>query len=271
MKKLLLCIGLILLFASAGCMSATNPRPAAPGTIPGTTLRSEGTNMTVTSGGLAYPVYVGAPVGAGKYPGIVLMHSFNGLEPGYRTLVDRFSAEGYVVIAPQWQTFNKSPPDEDVGSLISASTAYLKSRPDVDSSELGLTGFCAGGRYTMLFLPQMKEFKSGVAWYGFPYNPGFASETKPVDHIGSLTAPMLMIHGSADQASPVTDIYNYSVALNQQQKYFELKVYEGQPHGFMIQNGSLNESDIGHSAFNEMVTFFDRTLKGRTMTRLSCD
>jgi carboxymethylenebutenolidase len=75
-----------------------------------------------------------------------------------------------------------------------------------------------------------------------------------------------MIHGSADQASPVTDIYSYAVALNQSQKYFELKVYQGQPHGFMVQNGSLNESDIGHSAFNEMVTFFDRTLKGKTMT-----
>ncbi|MDD1704321.1 MAG: dienelactone hydrolase family protein [Methanoregula sp.] len=42
-----------------------------------------------------------APEEAGPYPGIVLIHSFNGLEPGYLTLADRFAARDYVVIAPQ--------------------------------------------------------------------------------------------------------------------------------------------------------------------------
>jgi carboxymethylenebutenolidase len=135
MKTLLLCSILILLFGSAGCMSASSP----PAVIQG----ASGFDMTVTSKSLDYPVYVAAPATAGKYPGIVLIHSFNGLEPGYRTLVDRFAAQGYVVIAPQWQTFNKSPSDGDVSSLVAASTAYLKSRPDVDPASLGLTGFCA--------------------------------------------------------------------------------------------------------------------------------
>jgi len=77
---------------------------------------------------------------------------------------------------------------------------------------------------------------------------------------------MLMIHGSADMASPVTDIYNYSVALTQAKKYYELKVYEGEPHGFMIINGTLNDSDVAHDAFGEMIRFFDRTLKGPGIT-----
>ena len=65
--------------------------------------------INISSNGQNYPAYVSAPVGTGKYPGIVLIHSFNGLEPGYLTLVDMFASKGYVVIAPQWQTFNKSP------------------------------------------------------------------------------------------------------------------------------------------------------------------
>jgi carboxymethylenebutenolidase len=190
----------------------------------------------------------------------VLIHSFNGLEPGYLILVDLFAAKGYVVIAPQWQTFNKSPGDNEVKILIESATGYLKTRADVDTQHLGLTGFCAGGRYTMLFLPQLKDFRSGVAWYGFPYSG--ANGTRPVDYIGNLSAPLLIIHGSSDQASPVTDIYKYVDSLHQSGKYFELKVYQGEPHGFMVQNGQMNKNDVARNAFGEMVEFFNRTLKG---------
>jgi len=262
-------IVLVALAATAGCSSGSGSGPATDAQPPAgkAVAAATGSDITITSMNLVYPAYVASPPSPGTYPGIVLIHSFNGLEPGYRTLVDRFAADGYVVIAPQWQTFNTSPPDEDVGSLIAAGVAYLRSRPDVDPARLGLTGFCAGGRYTMLFLPQMPSFRAGVAWYGFPYNAGFANETRPVDHIESLAVPMLMIHGSADMASPVTDIYNYSTTLAQAKKYYELKVYEGEPHGFMIVNGSLSGSDVANDAFGEMVRFFNRTLKGPGITR----
>jgi len=135
-----------------------------------------------------------------------------------------------------------------------------KSRTDVDSTKLGLTGFCAGGRFTMLFLPQVKDFRAGVAWYRFPYNPGFTNDTTPASHIGELTSPMHMIHGARDQASTVTDVFNYSRQLDSANKYFELKVYEGQPHGFMIGRGSLNREEYAEKAYGEMITFFRRKL-----------
>jgi len=209
---------------------------------------------------MAYPAYLAAPASAGKWPGIVLIHSFYGLGPGYKTLVDNFAKEGFVVIAPEWQTFNKTPDDNTVGQLIKDSVAYLKTRDDVNSSDLGLTGFCAGGRYTMLFLPQM-DFKSGVAFYGFPYSGGFQNESKPADFIGQLKVPMLIIHGTYDQASKISDIYRYATDLNASGKYFELKVYQGEPHGFMVQNGQLSQSFPAKDAYWQMVTFFNRTLK----------
>jgi carboxymethylenebutenolidase len=221
-------------------------------------LRSE--NVEIMSENLAYPAYFAQSAETGKKPAIVLIHSFNGLEPGYRNLTDDLAKEGYIVLSPEWQTFNKTPADEVVGMLIKDSIAYLKTKSDVDVNRLGLTGFCAGGRYTMLFLPQMADFRSGVAWYGFPYSGGFANQTKPVDHIAQLKAPMLMIHGTYDQASPVADIYRYATELNASGKYFELKIYQGKPHGFMIEKGQLSESFEAKDAFREMVDFFDRTL-----------
>ena len=113
----------------------------------------------------------------------------------------------------------------------------------------------------MLFLPSMKEFSSGVAWYGFPYSAGFNNETRPADKIEGLDAPMLIIHGTRDSPSPISQIYQYAAALDEEEKYFELKVYQGEPHGFMIEEGELSESFPAQDAKVEMARFFERTLK----------
>ncbi|MDD1679363.1 MAG: dienelactone hydrolase family protein [Methanomicrobiales archaeon] len=243
----------IILFAlGAGCLGAQSPPP--PGSV-------NGSRVNITVAERTYPAYLAVPSASGRYPAVLLIHSFNGLEPGYYNLSDQLASEGYVVLAPEWQTFNQQAGDSEVGEIINSSLALLSTHNTVDPTRIGLTGFCAGGRYTMLFLPQRNEFRSGVAWYGFPYSRGFTNDTMPAEHIDTLTVPLLMIHGSRDQASPVTDIYRYAEELENADTYFELKVYQGKGHGFMIENGSLVRDDIAQDAFREMSTFFNRTLK----------
>lgn len=227
------------------------------------TVQIKTSKVNITSENRTYPAYTAAPAAKGNYPAIVLIHSFKGFEPGYGKMMDRMAADGYFVIAPFWQTYSNSPSDSEVEALIKKSIAYLDEREDIDSGRLGLTGFCAGGRYTMLFLPQIKEFKSGVAWYGFPYTGGSEIQpAKPASLIDQLDVPMLMIHGTRDQASKISDIYRYAGELDAENKYFELKVYQGEPHGFMItKSGELSESLVAQNAYKEMIAFFDRTLK----------
>jgi carboxymethylenebutenolidase len=218
--------------------------------------------IDITSGGKAYASYLSAGPGGERKPAVVLIHSFNGLEQGYKDLVDRFAREGFVVLAAGWQTFERSPSDAVVGQLVRDSIALLKTRGDVDPARIGLTGFCAGGRYTMLFLPVIDGLAAGVAWYGFPNAGGSAAQpVKPIDEIGRLQHPLMMIHGSADQASPIAGIFQYATALQQAGKYFELKVYQGLPHGFMVQNGQLWRGDQADDAYGQMVSFFKRTLR----------
>ncbi len=215
-------------------------------------------DIDVTSADKAYKSYLAAPTSAGTHPAIVLVHSFRGLEQGYRTMVDQLAARGFVTLAVGWQTFEQAPSDDVVEQLINDSVALLSAREDVDKTRIGLTGFCAGGRYTMLFLPQIDTFKAGVAWYGFPDNPG--SSQAPKSLISDLKAPMLIIHGTEDSASPIAGIFDYATALKAAKASFELKVYAGEPHGFMLQNGELRQDDVGKDAFNEMADYFDRKL-----------
>lgn len=261
----LLACGLVLAVLAAGCTTgpgtntSTVPTTGAGG---GTTAAPTSVSNTtsLTAEGRTYPAYVAAPSASGRHPGLVLLHSFNGLEPGYRAMCDDIARDGFVVIAPEWQTYGQRAGDDEVESVIRSAVASLANRSDVDPGRLGLTGFCAGGRYTMLFLPQMEEFGAGVAWYGFPYSGGFANGTLPVDLVADLESPMLIIHGSRDQASNISDIYNYTRELDAADRYFELKVYQGKPHGFMVQNGTLARDDASQDAYAQMISFFRRTL-----------
>lgn len=213
-------------------------------------------DVEVTSGGQAYQSYLAAPGGEGPYPAVILIHSFRGLEEGYKTMTDQLAAEGFVVLSVGWQTFEQQPSDDVVKQLVEDSITFLSERSDVDPERIGLTGFCAGGRYTMLLLPQIQSLKAGVAWYGFPYN----GDTAAASLIDQLTAPMLIIHGTEDQPSPINEIYEYATELQSANAVFELKVYSGEPHGFMLANGQLRTDDVAQDAFNEMADFFTRKL-----------
>lgn len=259
------------LLLASGCLDSSDSEDADYSdsgleemfTSQGMQMEIQTATVDVTSENRSYPTYIAAPIGENKYPTLILLHSFKGFEPGYRTLVDRMASEGYVVVVPQWQTYSQTPTDQEVENLVLDSMAYLRERNDVDSDRLGLTGFCAGGRYTMLFLAQIPEFNTGVAWYGFPFSGDTEDRPKkPADLAIELDAPMLMLHGSRDEASNVSDIYSYAAELDAAGKYFELKVYQGEPHGFMFDGeGELSETFVTLDAYREMMNFFDRTLR----------
>ena len=215
-----------------------------------------GGDVVVMSGDRAYESYLAAPAAEGTYPGIVLIHSFRGLEQGYRDMTDRMAAQGFVVLALGWQTFEQDPSDATMTQLLMDSVTFLTARSDVDPERLGLTGFCAGGRYTMRYLPVMDAFAAGVAWYGFPN----AGEPSGLSLVNELDVPMLIIHGTADRPSPMADIYAYATALDAAGSPFELKVYQGEPHGFMLVNGQLRTDEVAEDALDEMIRFFQRKL-----------
>ena len=95
MTKLALCLMMIALVAISGFAQTDRNEES----IASKQVVSESVN--ITSGNMTFPAYLAAPTAEGKWPGIVMIHSFRGLEPGYGTLADQFAREGYVVIAPQ--------------------------------------------------------------------------------------------------------------------------------------------------------------------------
>lgn len=224
---------------------------------------AQGERVEVTSGDQVYPAYLALPEEGGPHPAVVLLHSIRGLQPGYETVSDDLAEDGFVVLALAWQTYAEEPPLETLDALLRDSLAFLRTRDDVLPDAIGLTGFCIGGYHTMYFLPTVQDFAAGVAWYGFP-NRG-EGEERPSDPaiLGQLDAPLLIIHGTADEPSPIADIYTYATALDDADKYFELSVYQGEPHSFLV-SGERLDTPAADAAYEQMVAFFSRTLAGES-------
>jgi carboxymethylenebutenolidase len=119
-------------------------------TIPG------GTSAPELRAHLATP-----PVGAGPWPGVVVVHEAFGLTDDTRQQADRLSAAGYLAVAPDLftaggavrclrSTFRDMLRGEgDAFGDLEAARRWLAERPE-SSGRIGVLGFCMGGGFALL-------------------------------------------------------------------------------------------------------------------------
>lgn len=115
------------------------------------------------------------PDGDAPWPGVLVFPDAGGLRDTFRQMGDRIASMGYVALIPdiyyragEWAPFDIktvfSDPDERarLGSLAGALTNdriiadagayadFLLARPEVTGSAIGTTGYCLGGRMSMV-------------------------------------------------------------------------------------------------------------------------
>jgi len=115
------------------------------------------------------------PDGDGPWPGVLVFPDAGGARETFRHMGDRLAGMGYVVLVPdiyyragQWAPFNVATVFTDkrerarLSSLTSALTNdriiadagayadFLLARPEVRGSAIGTTGYCLGGRMSLI-------------------------------------------------------------------------------------------------------------------------
>ena len=129
------------------------------------------------------PAYRAMPDSGGPFPVVLVVEEIFGVHEHIKDVCRRFAKLGYLAVAPELfaregdvskisdiqEIISKvvsKVPDAQVMSDLDATAAWAKKSGKGDTSKLGITGFCWGGRIVWLYAAHSKDLKAGVAWYG---------------------------------------------------------------------------------------------------------
>jgi dipeptidyl aminopeptidase/acylaminoacyl peptidase len=142
----------------------------------------------------------------------------------------------------------------DLDDLL-AGLRYLRGLDEPEVGNVGIWGISYGGYLTLQALVQAPSaFASGVDfagvadWAEWAHDPGglwirgrmgavddnatLYRERSPLFHVERLAAPLLVLHGTADQSVPVLQSVRLTDALVRAGKRFDITIYPGEAHAF---------------------------------------
>ncbi|HVT45655.1 MAG TPA: dienelactone hydrolase family protein [Thermoanaerobaculia bacterium] len=205
--------------------------------------------------------WVTYPETASTASAIVLIHENRGLDDWARSVADRLSENGYLVIAPDLLSgmapgggrasdFPSSDAAREATSKLSmpgviadlhAAADYVLRLPAANG-KLFVAGFCWGGARTWVLANARPGLSGSFVFYG----------TGPQDAAGiaAIDAPVFGFYGGNDARVNAT-IPKTEDLMRQAGKRFEPVIYEGAGHAFMRLGEASDASDANRRAHNE--------------------
>lgn len=234
-----------------------------------------------TPAGEYITTYFARPLGAGPFPGVVLIHHMPGWDEWYKEATRKFAYHGYLAIAPDLycRVGTGSPedvaakvraeggvPDAQVVSDAAACADFLRAQK-TNNGKVGVIGSCSGGRHAMLAASLTPAFDAVVDLWG----GGVVMEEKdltpnrpvaPIDYTKDLSCPVLGIFGNEDRAPTQTQVNTHEAALKEHGKEYEFHRYDGAGHGFFYHDRSAYRQEQAVDGWRKVWAFFGRQLGG---------
>ncbi|MBI5944571.1 MAG: dienelactone hydrolase family protein [Chloroflexi bacterium] len=181
--------------------------------------------------------HLATPAGDGKFPAMIVIQEWWGLDAQTKSIADRFAAEGYLAFAPDlyhgelaqlgdgetaMKLVQKYGPNAylDLQSIFDA----LKLRPDC-SGRVGSVGFCFGGRMS-LTLGLSRPVDAICTFYGGGMQTIFDQLRE------KLKAPVLGLFGDADVSIPAGTVEEFDKLLDEIGVEHEIITYPNSGHAF---------------------------------------
>ena len=230
-------------------------------------------------GGDTINSYFARPLGAGPFPGVVLIHHMPGWDEWYREATRRFAHHGYAAISPNLyfraghgtpddvaakvRGDGGTPDDQAVGDVESA-LRYMRSLP-YSSGKVGLIGTCSGGRLTFLTACRMQGFDAAVDCWGgrvvmseeelTPKQP-----VSPLDYTKDLSCPLLGLFGEEDQAPSPEQVEIHEQELKKFGKSYDFHMYPDAGHGFFYYDRPAYRQEQAVDGWKKVFGFFETHL-----------
>ena len=195
--------------------------------------------------------YMARPLGAGPFPGVVVIHHMPGWDGAHKEIGRRFAHHGYATIVPNLQfregkaTSEENSasiraaggmPDDRTMSDVQAAIDYLRALPYV-SGKVGVIGYCSGGRQAYLAACTLRGIDAVIVCYGGgvvakPEELTPRQPVAPIDFTKDLQCPLLGFFGVEDTRPSPADAAKTEEALKKAGKTYEFHTYENAGHAF---------------------------------------
>jgi carboxymethylenebutenolidase len=223
--------------------------------------------------------YMARPLGAGPFPGMVLIHHMPGWDEWYREATRKFAHYGYVTISPNLYFRAGHGAPEDVASKVRASGGVPDDQVVADmagaleflrsllylNGKVGIFGTCSGGRHAVLAASRVKGFDALIDCWG-----GGVVMTKedltanrpvaPIDYTKDLNCPILGLFGEEDKSPTLEQVALHEAELKKHNKVYEFYRYEKAGHGFFYHDRSAYRQEPAMDGWKKVWAFLGKYL-----------
>jgi len=209
--------------------------------------------------------YLARPAGAGKWPGIVVIHENRGLNPHIEDVTRRLALEEFVAFAPDAltpvggypgdeekaaQLFRELNAEKRAEDLIAAAD-FLKARPEC-TGKIGAVGFCFGGAILNMMAVRIPYLAAAVPFYGVQPSAADAARIK---------APLLLHYAEKDERINA-GWPAFEAALKANDIKYQMYMYPGTNHAFLNDTTPRYDEAAAKLAWSRTLAFFKENLKG---------
>jgi carboxymethylenebutenolidase len=253
-------------FSAAAMLESLRPNYAFAQQVAKTDARIRTEYLTYPSpqGSGTMKGYFAHPAGAGKWPGVVVIHENRGLNPYIEDVARRLAVDGYAAFAPDALTpLGGYPNDEEkaaqlFGTLdaakrtedLIAAVGFLKSRPEC-TGKIGAVGFCFGGTTVNTMAVRIPDLAAAVPFYGGQPSAADAARIK---------APLLIHYAEKDERINA-GWPPFEAALKANNVKYQAFTYPGTNHGFHNDTTPRYDEVAAKLAWSRTLAFFKDNLK----------
>ncbi|MDO8569258.1 MAG: dienelactone hydrolase family protein [bacterium] len=201
------------------------------------------------------------PEKEGKYPGVVMIHEWWGLNENIKDMAKELAREGYKVLAVD--LFGKvaiTPEEARVQTTgldqakalenLKAATNFLR---QAGAPKVASLGWCFGGKQSIELAISGINLDATVVYYG----SGLATTT---DKLKPITWPVLGIFGDKDQSISVETVREFESSLNKLGIQNEIYIYPGVGHAFANPSGMNYAPEETKDAWTKTLVFLKENM-----------
>ncbi len=230
------------------------------------------------------PAALSIPLGAGPWPGVIMFPDAGGMREVMRGMGERMSALGYVVVVPDFYyrngpyepvdmrtAFSDKETAETIMGMMRGYTAdlvvrdattfvdYLDSLPETEPGGVGTTGYCMGGRLSLIAAANLGDRIAAAASFHGGNLAQPDDPDSPYRKANAITATVYVAGAVEDQSFTDGQRDLLEKSLTDAGVVHTVETYQAR-HGFAVPDNPNYDADAAERHWQVTEQFFGTAL-----------